>query len=678
MRQTSNLGLALYDTTDKMNITGAENSLNHNMELLDEEVAKKMSSPESGTTGQVLTKTEGGFAWQDAPAGGGSGGSAEGAVLYTAQELSAEQQAQARDNIGAADAEALETLDGILNGRAYTETHEVEISATAGKGISGSYFEVDVKTGESYTVTLIQDGVLADGKGLALYEVNAEGASTTVGTLKENGNWTISKAATVDTKAFRVYSPGSDIAGSGTITLRLEIPRSSTGSLKEKIDKLEAENAHLLTDNHFMLFTDKVIRGVDGVASVYSNWISTDYVDLTKRTRDTVTLNATVYGGFGVAFYDKRYVFISGVTSTNIADYGYSDGSSPQQLTLPLPEGCCYLRATMGMGSYGSGARFNVTYPSTEVRAYYEIPEYYHADCYFEKKYNQINSLMWNSVVNGDVFIFITDEHWANERAYESNNQGHSIGLIRCLSDYLRIPRLFSGGDTGEYGSGLFANLLRENFGGDIHHVMGNHDYFNQDNQNASLYMRMDFGSEKQIGNHKRHYYYVDNQHQKIRYIVLSAFAWNEGGSGSPATNGYEAEQLEWLQNIALDVGADWTVLIFTHWIGGEVETLDNAWTQAIDAKNTNNNIAAILQGHLHVDWIAHTAGGIPIITTTCDKNLGMEEVRPNGTINEQAFDVCVLDKEARTLTMVRIGCPVLEGTDEANWTRSEERVVTY
>ena len=70
MRQTSNLGLALYDTTDKMNITGAENSLNHNMELLDAELVKKMAAPESGTAGQVLTKTEGGYAWQDAPAGG--------------------------------------------------------------------------------------------------------------------------------------------------------------------------------------------------------------------------------------------------------------------------------------------------------------------------------------------------------------------------------------------------------------------------------------------------------------------------------------------------------------------------------------------------------------------------------------------------------------------------------
>lgn len=75
MRQTSNLRLALYEASDKMNITGAENSLNHNMELIDAEIAKTMKTPETGETGQILTKTEAGFEWRDAPTGGGSGDS---------------------------------------------------------------------------------------------------------------------------------------------------------------------------------------------------------------------------------------------------------------------------------------------------------------------------------------------------------------------------------------------------------------------------------------------------------------------------------------------------------------------------------------------------------------------------------------------------------------------------
>lgn len=40
MKQSSNLGLALYDKTDLLNITGLENSLNHNMELIDSEISQ--------------------------------------------------------------------------------------------------------------------------------------------------------------------------------------------------------------------------------------------------------------------------------------------------------------------------------------------------------------------------------------------------------------------------------------------------------------------------------------------------------------------------------------------------------------------------------------------------------------------------------------------------------------
>lgn len=51
MRQTSNLGLALYDSEDKMNITGAENSLNHNMELIDEAI-HNIPAGENGKDGK--------------------------------------------------------------------------------------------------------------------------------------------------------------------------------------------------------------------------------------------------------------------------------------------------------------------------------------------------------------------------------------------------------------------------------------------------------------------------------------------------------------------------------------------------------------------------------------------------------------------------------------------------
>ena len=51
MKHSSKLGLALYDKTDLMNITGLENSLNHNMELIDSEISQlsqnKAATPKS-------------------------------------------------------------------------------------------------------------------------------------------------------------------------------------------------------------------------------------------------------------------------------------------------------------------------------------------------------------------------------------------------------------------------------------------------------------------------------------------------------------------------------------------------------------------------------------------------------------------------------------------------------
>lgn len=129
MRQTDNLGLALYDSTDKMNITGAENSLNHNMELIDAAIAAQTS-------------------------GGTSGEATQDAVLYTSQELTEEQQTQARANIGAADVDSLNEvrmdcaeLDAILSTGAGVIASGYITTFTDCKGgevvsVSGGAFEV--------------------------------------------------------------------------------------------------------------------------------------------------------------------------------------------------------------------------------------------------------------------------------------------------------------------------------------------------------------------------------------------------------------------------------------------------------------------------------------------------------------------------------------------------------
>ena len=73
-------------------------------------------------------------------------------------------------------------------------------------------------------------------------------------------------------------------------------------------------------------------------------------------------------------------------------------------------------------------------------------------------------------------------------------------------------------------------------------------------------------------------------------------------------------------------------------------------------------NIACVICGHNHVDADGTTTGGIPVISTTCDrlpKSTSSEEfkaARVAGTITEQAIDVYLIDTEARKINTIRIG----------------------
>ena len=153
-----------------------------------------------------------------------------------------------------------------------------------------------------------------------------------------------------------------------------------------------------------------------------------------------------------------------------------------------------------------------------------------------------------------------------------------------------------------------------------------------------------------------------------------------------------DPDQVSWLTNEALNVECGWSVIVFVHYIA-ESESVASALDTA---KNNGVDIIAIIVGHVHFDMIQHTYGGIPMIYTTCDKNEAwihdgvnqepwLTEDRPSGTIHEQAFDVFVVDRVNKTITIVRIGMPAMDNVDIAlvspEWTYHgtlEERVVTY
>ena len=315
------------------------------------------------------------------------------------------------------------------------------------------------------------------------------------------------------------------------------------------------------------------------------------------------------------------------------------------------------------------------------------VAPYFSNNNYIQNKLIHIYNLLQKS--NCDSFIFITDAHIRQ-------NALHSTPIIKYISQQLPIKYLFDGGDNADGGSTWWSKELRNSFNGECHFVMGNHEWFGHQDGRGPLYFIYDSINNNQIGNNDRHYYYFDDKQTKTRYIVLSAFD-KPASSGSAATDGYEAEQITWLTQEALNTPANWSIFIFSHafYYG---EFTNHTWyllshaepvIEAIDNYQGPGKIICLFQGHLHADNILTTPGGIPIIASTSDKyehwylnGTDMEEFlddRVQGTITEQAFDVVIHDKDNKTITCVRIGgYATFDGSAVAGLDANNDRVITY
>ena len=318
------------------------------------------------------------------------------------------------------------------------------------------------------------------------------------------------------------------------------------------------------------------------------------------------------------------------------------------------------------------------------------IPSYYNQ--YMAEKANRINTIASGCVGDGDAFIFITDEHWLD-------NAKNSPALISFINQYCHINRLFDGGDIANGIENQYCDKMRNAFPHKIYHVVGNHEYL-EDGNNNSLYYAFDMYNNDQIGDALDHYWYVDNNQQKIRYIILSSFS----RSGSDVVAGYSEAEKTWIQNVALNVDDGWDIIVFTHAIGthsGYPYDINNAVRNILDnfnANHTTEKVLAIFQGHMHFDGLYNTLGGIPIITNTCDKYVAwinsqgnqepwITEYREANTITEQAFDVVILDRTNKVFHSVRVGVKAMNNYrvpvgDDATYFApapvAEERIVHY
>lgn len=314
------------------------------------------------------------------------------------------------------------------------------------------------------------------------------------------------------------------------------------------------------------------------------------------------------------------------------------------------------------------------------------IPYYYYENNYLSNKISRINYLMQQDGTI-DAFIFITDQHW-----------GFNAKNSPCLMSYIQkgtgIKRCFSGGDVADVysqNSYDYMNALKNAWQGDIHCVVGNHEFLGKDATNDKVAKLFETNPSIQYGNRAAHYYYVDNYSNKIRYIILASYSQSVDG-GSHAKYGFGYEQAIWLKNVALDVEEGWSILLFTHFLyyigilDDKIQLFDdeNNIEQIIDEYDGNGKIIGMFHGHNHRDRVIRMAkSNIPVIVTTCDKykildNDQQNIYREKGTILEQAFDVVIINKFTRNINCVRIGCPAKNGIGDNVGYDVEERVIGF
>jgi hypothetical protein len=180
-------------------------------------------------------------------------------------------------------------------------------------------------------------------------------------------------------------------------------------------------------------------------------------------------------------------------------------------------------------------------------------------------------------------------------------------------------------------------------------------------------------------------YFYLDNTPQKVRFICLNSHFYNgdevTNGTTKFMTFGFGTEQLEWLENVALSVENDWSVVIATHYPFTDADVnlkAENKGTGYLYTFNNESggdgtkfrniissssaNILGIFCGHCHSDGYVIDDLRCPIVTITSAINTPYDadwSTRVAGTANETAIDIVSIDKVNNKIYTTRLGAGI-------------------
>lgn len=312
-------------------------------------------------------------------------------------------------------------------------------------------------------------------------------------------------------------------------------------------------------------------------------------------------------------------------------------------------------------------------------------------------------------------FVWASDTHIPDNDTTRTNDLGK---IMAKMMDDCDIPFAVITGDVGTRASYPTETELAKTQESIPDHLaplwgtnrllvaLGNHDGCYGDSSNFyakqlspekmwQFYFRNQSLDSRRIFSDDGTYFYVDNQAQKVRYIVLnSQFGgqYSVDGNGVAVNNRfsvscYGQEQLEWLANVALDMPEGYGAIITSHvpanidytvdrvqligiinaycnktsYSGGYSAGIDG-WTNnyiSVNFENAEGEIIAMFSGHVHQDTVDTTTLACPLITIIsagAQVNDGEVPVRTMGSDTETSFDIVTINRKTRTIYCTRVG----------------------
>lgn len=351
---------------------------------------------------------------------------------------------------------------------------------------------------------------------------------------------------------------------------------------------------------------------------------------------------------------------------------------------------------------FNSGGKFIGKWSGFSQSAVSEIPNYYHANGYIEKKVAKINAN--NDFTNGVSFFWITDPHL-------KSNAFQSPKLLSYLQEQTGINLTFCGGDIPvAYGNQQDVEWAAKEFTSKFNHatdnfftVRGNHDFTVKKSAKENIgftesdawtYNVLQRNNELKLHNVPgKEYWYVDNETQKTRYIGLDTTPVSDTSNNTSWGVEFipDASQAAWLVNVLNNLPKNYRVITFSHvplssklqYSDDSVQYLNKILiafanhrkaeisvgtsTVSVDFTRTTGKFIASFSGHTHLDEDGIDDGKLEI-NTYCDAmyndDPNYKTSRTRNTINEQCFDVVSIDFDNNTVKCVRIGAGAKEERD--------------